>query len=80
MKYYSTPQVVGRLRIVDSDGNDFYLADKIVTVAGTKDDGGSFEGTISIDIPDYPKKGSNLVLDVSLPEILAAIGVAAINR
>lgn len=80
MKYYASPQVIGRLRIVDDQGEDHALQDKIVTVIANKDGSNSFEGTVSIDIPDYPKKGGNLVLDVSLPEILAAIGTAALNR
>lgn len=80
MKFYSTPQQIGRVRIVDAEGNDLSLGDKIITLSAQKDSSSSFEGTLTIDVPDYPKKGQNLCIDVSLPEHLAAVGLAAINH
>lgn len=80
MKFYSSPQLIAQARIVDRNGNDKTLGDKIVNFVATKNEGPSFEGTIQIDVHDYPENGKNLILDVSLPELLQAIGSAAINR
>lgn len=80
MKFYGSPQIIGRACVVGKDGEPKSLGDKIVTIIASKDDSNSFEGTITIDISDHPKPGQNLTVDVSLPELLAAIGVAAVNR
>ena len=80
MKFYGNPQFIATARVVDKNGNDKVLGDKIVNVQAVMDDGNSFEGTIQIDVHDFPEKGKNLILDVSLPELLQAIGSAAINR
>ena len=79
MKFYATPQLIAQARIVDANGEDKCLGDKIVNLMALKDESRSFEGTIQIDLHDYPQKGKNLILEVSMPELLAAIGSAAIN-
>lgn len=80
MKYYSSPEVIARVRTVQ-DGDDRDVSDKIVGVQVLFDDSNHREGTAQLDVRKMGKKGEDsFVIEIPLSELMAALTTATLNR
>lgn len=80
MKYYETPEIIAHVRTVDQNGDDHLNGDKVAGIQVLFDDGNHREGTAQIDVREFGKKGENLVIEVPLSDLMAALTTATLNR
>jgi hypothetical protein len=77
MKYPNNPEVIATLETIDNDCNDTYIGDRIIATQVRQVKGDA--GMVDIDIRDYPKRGTNLIVRIPYPELMAALASAALN-
>jgi hypothetical protein len=77
-KYTREPEFVSNLRIVDSEGNERFIGDNVASVAVYKGDAKS-SAIVQFDIREYPRKKDNLVIEIPLSDLIAAISSATLN-
>lgn len=81
MKFYKTPEILAQVRTVNQDGEDSHLGDKVLGVQVLFDDDRHREGTAQLDLRGYARKGNeNLIVEVPLSDLMAALTTAALNR
>ncbi len=81
MRYLESPEIISHVRTVNSEGDDFHIGDRVLGVQVKMDDGISRDGTVQLDLRDFDRKRQdNLVIEVSLPDLMAAITTATLNR
>ncbi len=81
MRYLETPEIISHVRTVDSNGDDGHIGDRILGVHVNMDDSLSREGTVQLDLRDFdPKKRESLVIEISLPDLMAALTTATLHR
>ena len=79
MSHPSNPEVIASATFIDQDGNDDYLGDRIVGIQ-VRTDRQYADGVVDIDVREFNrKKDINLVLRISLPELMAALSRATLN-
>lgn len=78
MKNPRTPELIASIDVIN-DGNDEQLGDRIVGISVRQDKELHSEGTVDIDIRGLDNKHENLVIRLSLPELVAAIATATLN-
>lgn len=76
-KFKSCPEIIARLRTVSECGVDDYLGGKIVGVQ-VQQDKHNAAGIVQIDVRNF-KRDTNLILEIELPELAAAISMATLN-
>ena len=76
-KYSGSPELIARVRLNNLDGEDVYAESRItgIQVMQYKQ---SLAGIVQIDVRDF-KKGTNLIVEMELPELMAALSVATLN-
>lgn len=79
MKYYDTPELIGLVERIDADGESSLEGDRIIGVHVKQDSGQHREGTVTIDIREFDRKHGNIVVRLSLPDLVAAIATATLN-
>jgi hypothetical protein len=76
-KYKTCPEIIAQLRTVNRDGEDNQLGDKVTGIQ-VKQDKNNDGGLVQIDVRDF-KRGENLVVEIELPELMAALAMATLN-
>ncbi len=80
-KYPNTPEVIGRVSEINGDGEDRTVGERIVTIQVLFGKGQHRDGTAQIDVSGWGKKGAgNLLIEIPLPEFVAALSCATLNR
>jgi hypothetical protein len=74
-KFPQTPEVIADVRTIDGNGNQGYLGDKVVGVQVNVTR--SKTGVVQLDIRDF--RNGNLVVEIELYELVAAISMATLN-
>lgn len=77
IKYKSCPEIIARIRIVDEEGDDCLSADKVTGIQ-VRQDKHNEGGLVQIDVRDY-KRGENLIVEIELAELMAALTMATLN-
>lgn len=79
MSYQNNPEIVADARLVDKDGNDNFVGDRVcgVEVFQNKD---RPHGFVQLDFKNWDNKNINLIIEMDLPEFIAAIIRATLNR
>lgn len=76
-KHKSCPEVIGYLRKIDTDGNEIPIGDKVVGIQVNQDKS-TPAGIVQIDIREFTRN-ANLIIEIELPELVAAISCASLN-
>lgn len=76
-KYEGQPELISQLRTVNKDGEDNPLGDKVTSIQILQDKQNR-NGLVQLDVRDF-KKGVNLIVEIELPELVAAISMATLN-
>ena len=76
-KYRSAPEVIASLRTVDELGNDNPIGDKVTGVSVSRNEQNG-DGVVIIDVREF-KRGSNLLIEIELQELSAALAMATLN-
>ena len=79
MQFPSTPEVIVAVNALTKRGRERHYGDRIAGVS-VKQPHHAREGFVQIDIRAFDGATTNLTVRVGLPELLAAIASAAINR
>jgi hypothetical protein len=76
-KYKSNPELIAQLRTVDPDGADSHIGDRVAGIQ-VQQDKNNVAGLVQIDVHDF-KRNENLVIEIELPELMAALSLATLN-
>lgn len=76
-KYKSCPELIATLRGVNEDGDDRPIGDKVTSIQVMRDRGNP-GGLVQIDVRGF-KGAENLIIEIELPELMAALSVATLN-
>lgn len=76
-KYPNNPELIATLRAIDGNGDEDYLGDKLIGVQ-VQQDKRNRNGLVQIDVRDF-KRGTNLIIEIELPELAAALSLATLN-
>ena len=76
-KYKNNPELIARLRLVNTDGEDNHIGDKVTGIQ-VQQDKANTAGLVQIDVRDF-KRNESLVIEIELPELMAAISLATLN-
>lgn len=74
---HEMPEMIGTLRMVNSDGDEACLGDKIIGIQVSQDTISS-PGLVQFDVRDF-KRNTNLLLEIELQELVAALARATLN-
>ncbi len=78
MSYQNNPEIVAMCRTCDKDGNDGHIGDKVCGIQVFQENNRP-HGFIQFDLRDWNKKSDNLVIEMDLPEFIAAVSRATLN-
>ena len=73
-RYKDCPELIGTVRLIDGDGEEKYLGDKVVGIQVNDD----HDGLVQIDVRSF-KGNDNFVIEIELPELVAALSLATYN-
>lgn len=76
-KYRNNPELIAQLRTVSQDGDENHLGDKVTSIQILQNKRNP-DGLAQIDVRDF-KRGVNLIVEIELPELSAAISLATLN-
>lgn len=76
-KHKQTPEVIGTLRIIDKEGNDNYVGDKVIGIQVQSPRSG--EAFVQFDIREMKSKNGNLILEIELAELVSALSLATLK-
>ncbi len=76
-KYRNNPELIARLRTVNRVGDDIDLGEKVTGIQILQNDQNP-NGVAQIDVHDF-KRGVNLLVEIELCELSAAISLATLN-
>jgi len=79
MSYQNNPELVAGCNFVGKQGKDDCIGDRVCGVAVFQNKNRPF-GFIQLDFRDWDGKNTNLVIEMDLPEFIAAISRATLNR
>lgn len=80
MRYPANPELVVSTEIIDQEGDGRLNSDRVAAIAVSIGNKMDQNGQLQLEIRDYPKKGEILVIRASLPDVMAAITSATLNR
>ena len=76
-KYKSNPEVIGTLKSINEDGDDTHLGDKVVGIQ-VQQNRQNRDGLVQFDVRGF-KGSTNLILEIELSELVAALSLATMN-
>ena len=76
-KYEGQPELIAQLRTVNQDGEDNPLGDKVTSIQILQGKQNK-NGLVQLDVRDF-KKGVNLIVEIELPELVAALSLATLH-
>lgn len=81
MKYLEAPEIIGTIDEINSDADEKNHGDRVIGIQCRKERKESQDdAAIDIDVRDFPRKGSNLVVRVQLKDLMLALTCAALNH
>lgn len=76
-KYRTIPEVIAEVRTITGEEDEF-VGDKVTGIQVRVDEDSA--PTVQIDVRDFnSKKSQNIILEIELSELVAAISVATLN-
>jgi len=76
-KHRNSPELIAQLRTVNQEGDDNSLGDKVTSIQILQNKQNP-NGLVQIDVRDF-KRGVNLIVEIELPELSAALSLATLN-
>lgn len=76
-RYKDCPEIISTLREINSEGDDLGVGDRVMGVQ-VRIEGKEKPAIVQLDVRNF-KKQNNLILEVELSELVAAISVATLN-
>lgn len=77
MKYPNNPEIVVTVDMIDGDGDEVNMGDRIAGVQ-VRQSKSERDGIVDLDIRGF-KGSKNLVVRIPLPELIAALSCATMN-
>lgn len=76
-KYKTNPEVIATCHTISNSGEDTHIGDRVTGIQVIQD-GKNQDGLVQIDVRDLKSK-VNLIIEIELPELMAAISLATLN-